>query len=149
MSPEPGVSVYVRGTKVYVAPQFGGSGLRVDMEPVITATTEEHDLASALQTALTAAASLGPAHPIPNLRTYRSPVLATAGFTSAKQFETGLKYSTVHKSPEGFRIQRYQPAPHGQGFEAKEPPVVLSGTVTMDDLAKLILKSLYASSEDV
>jgi len=139
MTEERVLAVYIRGVKIYVVLQLGGPGLRIDVGPVITTAADEGGLADGIRQGLEIEVS-DEQREMPNLRTYRSPVLSAAGVDSISKFEKGLTYITFRKTPERIEIQPYRCAPGGRGFQAHGKPRELPTNTSMLEIARAILR---------
>jgi hypothetical protein len=137
MNTELSVAVYIRGNTAYVVPHAGTGGLRIEIEPVVAVPAEKDHLATALEEASRRASNLSGT---PNLRNYKSPVLAAAGVASLSKFEQGAQYFTVKRSHQGVKIQRFRHGPGKKGFEADGEPLQLPAGVPMAAAAEEILK---------
>jgi hypothetical protein len=139
MNIEQSVVVYLRGARVFVAPEAGPGAVTYQIEPVIESSTDVAGLTAAIQEAL-ANSKRTPGQPAPNLRSYKPPVLARAGVKSWSQFVRGLSQCSVGRGPSGYEVQAWRPS--DEGFEPDGEPVRLPAGTSASQVAERVLECL-------
>ncbi len=135
------VNVYLREGQVIVAPCAGGGGVTYEIEPVLLAPPVSDDVRTAVTESLEVSERHMPA-PLPNLRGYRSPVLAKLRLRSLRQFYQNVALCAVYRNDSGVAIQAYEPARDGKGFQPTGDPLMVPEPAR---LCELILQTLETS----
>lgn len=135
------VNVYLRDEQLIVAPCAGGGGVTYEIEPVLLAPLQPDDVAAAVRSSLQVSSRHMPA-PVPNLRGYRSPVMAKLGVRSLRQFYRNIAYCSVYENAVALAVQAFIPAGDGKGFQLAGEPLPVSDETR---LGELVVQTLEAS----
>lgn len=135
------VNVYLRDEQVIVVPCGGRGGLYYEVVPVLTTQPEADSVESAILEALDASARTA-GQPDPDLRSYRTPVLAHLGVKSIRKFYRNIALCTVYRESgrDAVVLQPKRPPKDNRGFERNGPPRELPGDVSLGAFLLRILE---------
>ena len=134
------VAIYLRNERLFVCPEAGPGGLLYAIEPIFETSTDESELAPALEEGLTAS-RLTPGQEAPNLRDYKPPILKKAGVKSWNQFARNASHCSVGRGRDGWEIQRWR-RESDNSFEPQGDPILLPAGASVSEAAKLVLDCL-------
>jgi hypothetical protein len=135
------VNIYQRDEQIIIAPCAGGGGVSYEIEPVVLVPP----LPDQVGAAITASLQFSAGHmgkPVPNLRDYRSPVLARVRLRSLRQFYRNIAFCSVYRDQDTVLIQPYRPARDGKGFELHDGPQTVADPALLGEAVLQILNDL-------
>jgi len=133
-------NVYLRDNQIIAAPCAGRGGITYETEPVEITEPDAQAVAAAVSRCLDVSrGQMGT--PVPNLRGYKSPVLAALKVKSLSKFYVNIAMCAVYVNNGTTMVLPYTPARDGRGFEIREQAKPVDAT----QLGESVLGMLQAA----
>jgi hypothetical protein len=133
-------NVYLRDNQVISVPCAGRGGITYETGPVRIEEPKAEDVASAISECLEISkGQMGTS--VPNLRGYKSPVMAALKLKSLSKFYVNVAMCAVYINDGKHMVLPYTPARDGRGFEMRE----LAKAVDAEQLGQAVLDVLLAA----